>query len=39
MEDGGFDDPIEPEDPTDVNKKKLNKKNSYSNFIYRIIDL
>lgn len=21
MEDGGFDDPIEPEDPTDVNKK------------------
>jgi hypothetical protein len=23
MEDGGFDDPIEPEDPTDVNKKKI----------------
>jgi hypothetical protein len=22
MEDGGFDDPIEPEDPTDVNKKR-----------------
>ncbi len=22
MEDGGFDDPIEPEDPTDVNKSK-----------------
>jgi len=35
MEDGGFDDPIEPEDPTDVNKKT----NSYSNFIYHIIDL
>ncbi len=22
MEDGGFDDPIEPEDPTDVNQKQ-----------------
>ncbi len=37
MEDGGFDDPIEPEDPTDV-KKKIKETNNKSLFICHILD-